>query len=166
MVCVHLYERRKLRRIIKISEQVSNHRLGDFAYTYEMIQSISYVFMSNSYVFITISYVFLRFSYVFAFVVIRVVRIRVGIDKRISIRLYGIPRQSAQENLSYSRVCSENQYAVSEMSAISCAILQEILCSKFSTKNRWFVPNCCTNLRPHKHWVFEVKINRNFSKSG
>ena len=78
-VCLHLYERRKLRRIT-----------------------------GNSYVFSTISYVFLRFSYVLAFVAICLVRIRVGIDKRISIRLYGIPRQSAQESLSYSRVHSEN----------------------------------------------------------
>ena len=112
MVCLHLYERGKLRQIIKISEQVRNHRLGDFAYTYEMIQSISYVFST--------------ISYVFAFVANCVVRIRVGINEGISIRLYGIPRQSAQENLLYSRVCSENQRKIRRISAVSCAILQEI----------------------------------------
>ncbi len=36
----------------------------------------------------------------------------------------------------------------------------------FPQKNRWFVPNCCTNLRPHKHWVFEVKNKQIFIKSG
>ena len=45
----------------------------------------------------------------FAFVAICLVRIRLGIDMSISIRLYGIPRQSAQENISYSRVYSKNQ---------------------------------------------------------
>ena len=34
------------------------------------------------------------------------------------------------------------------------------------SKNSWFVPNCCTNQNPHKHWIFEVKIERKFSKSG
>ena len=33
-----------------------NHQLGEFAYTYEMIQSISYVFTTNSYVFMQIFY--------------------------------------------------------------------------------------------------------------
>ena len=43
---------------------------------------------------------------------------------------------------------------------------RRFLYSKFSSKNRWFVPNCCTNQNSHKHWVFEVKIGRNFGKSG
>ena len=43
---------------------------------------------------------------------------------------------------------------------------RSFLRSKFSLKIRWFVPNCCTNLRPHKHWVFEVKNKQIFIKSG
>lgn len=35
---------------------------------------------------------------------------------------------------------------------------------KNTSKNGWFVPNCCTNQNPHKHWVFEVKIKRNLEK--
>jgi len=38
--------------------------------------------------------------------------------------------------------------------------------SKILSKNRWFVPNCCTNQNPHKHWVFVVKIELNLSESG
>ena len=84
-----------------------NHLLGDFGYTYEMIQSNSYVFESNSYVFRVISYVFLRFSYVFGFVAICLVQIRVGIDERISVRLYGVPQHSAQEYLPNRTFCSK-----------------------------------------------------------
>ena len=43
---------------------------------------------------------------------------------------------------------------------------RRFLCSKISSKNRWFVPNCCTNQNPHKHWVFAVKVGRHFGKSG
>ena len=43
---------------------------------------------------------------------------------------------------------------------------RRFLYSKFSSKNRWFVPNCCTNQTSYKHWGFEVKIGRNFGKSG
>ena len=35
-----------------------------------------------------------------------------------------------------------------------------------TSKNSWFVPNCCTNQNPHKYWIFEVRIQLNFSKSG
>ena len=62
----------------------------------------------------------------FAFVAICVPRIKVGIAEKISIQLYGIPRHSAQVNLSYNRVYSKNQCGICEVSAISCAILQEI----------------------------------------
>ena len=41
---------------------------------------------------------------------------------------------------------------------------RRFLYSKFLSKNRWFVPNCCTNLRPHKYWVFEVKTIEIFAK--
>ena len=99
-----------------------NHRLGDFAYTYEMIQSISYVFTSNSYVFSAISYVFLRFSYVLAFVAVCLVRIRVGIDKRFSVRLYGLPRHSAQEYLLNKPLHSEIEIINSNIFIVSCAI--------------------------------------------
>ena len=43
---------------------------------------------------------------------------------------------------------------------------RRFLYSKIPSKNRWFVPNCCTNQKPHKHWLFEVKIKWNLSKSG
>ena len=38
--------------------------------------------------------------------------------------------------------------------------------SKILSKNRWFVPNCCTNQKPHKHWVLGVKTECNLTKSG
>ena len=43
---------------------------------------------------------------------------------------------------------------------------RRFLYSKISSKNRWFVPKCCTNQNPYKHWVFDVKTERNLSKSG
>ena len=36
----------------------------------------------------------------------------------------------------------------------------------FPQKNRWFIPNCCTNQNLHKNWIFEVKTEKNLSKSG
>ncbi|MBQ4630034.1 MAG: hypothetical protein IJB70_03505, partial [Clostridia bacterium] len=78
------------------------------------------------------SYVFSTISYVLAFVANCVVWIRVGIDKRISIRLYGIPRQSAQGNLSYSRLYSENQCGISE---IFCRFLYNITGDFYTLKN-------------------------------
>ena len=43
---------------------------------------------------------------------------------------------------------------------------RRFLYSKFLSKNRWFVPNCSPYQKPHKHWVFEVKIEQNLCKSG
>ena len=31
-------------------------------------------------------------------------------------------------------------------------------------KNRWFVPNCCKNQTPHKHWFFEVFLYQKWLK--
>lgn len=44
-------------------------------------------------------------------------------------------------------------------------LLGDAFIIKNTSKNRWFVPNCCTNLSLHKHWVFEVKNKQNFIKS-
>lgn len=45
-------------------------------------------------------------------------------------------------------------------------LLGDVFIIKNTSKNGWFVPNCCTNQNPHKHWLFEAKFGRNFSKSG